>query len=308
MAVVSALASAAALSAGSFATLVGGPAVPLLPLGHANHVPHPGPPHRPPPPPPSTTTTTTTLPPTTTTTTIASSGPSDPSGQAPPSATAYPGYTQALVDDFNGSSLNQTTWNGFYQAPTHVDGPWLASHGSVAGGMITMSEYQDPALNNEWVGTGLCTRSSWTSGMAFVRARADVGARVSVVFGLIGVSTWPPEIDFYEDMPTTNTRQYFTATTHYGPNDSMVVKANSTVDATQWHTYGVAWNSSTITYYVDGTAWATIPNPEPSGTHALDLPQKLFMQIETYDDNLPTSATPKVVNLNVDWVAVYTPA
>jgi beta-glucanase (GH16 family) len=192
-------------------------------------------------------------------------------------------------------------------------GPFLSDHGSVAGGMITMSDYVDAAANGassgtNRAGTGLSTRTGWTSGMAFVRARADAGAGITMCIGLIGLNTWPPEIDFYEDFPTTNSRQSLTATTHYGAANDMIWKTNTSVDATQWHTYGVEWNSSTITYLVDGVAWASIPNPSPTGANGFDQPMKLFMQIETDDDTSPSSITPALVNMNVDWAAVYTPS
>jgi beta-glucanase (GH16 family) len=130
--------------------------------------------------------------------------------------------------------------------------------------------------------------------------------------GLIGLNTWPPEIDFYEDWPSTNTRQSFTDSIVWGPpatwEADVIRETNTSVDATQWHTYGVEWNSTTITLLVDGVAWATIPNPDASGANGLSQPMKLFMQIETNDAGaVVTSATPPVVNMNVDWAAVYTP-
>ena len=257
------------------------------------------------------TTTTTTVAPTTTTTTVPTAP--DPSGQSPPAADAYPGFTQALADDFLGTSLNQTTWNGFYQDINQQFGPWLSSHGSVAGSEITMSDYVDAAADGassgtNRAGTGLSTRTGWTSGMAFVRARADAGAGVTMCIGLIGLNNWPPEIDFYEDFPTTNSRHWFRASTLYGENNSMIWNTNTSVDATQWHTYGVEWNSSTITDLVDGVAWASNPNPSPTGANGFDQPMKLFMQIETGNHTNPSSITPAVVNMQVDWAVVYTPS
>ena len=150
--------------------------------------------------------------------------------------------------------------------------------------------------------------------MAFVRARADGGAGVTMCIGLIGLDTWPPEIDFYEDWPSTNTRQSFTNSIIWGPaatwEADVTRKTNTSVDATQWHTYGVEWNSTTITLLVDGVVWETIPNPDsnPADPNSLVQPMKLFMQIETKDAGaVVTSATPPVVNMNVDWAAVYTP-
>ncbi len=257
------------------------------------------------------TTTTTTQPPTTTTTAApTTTTTTQPPTTGLPGPNAYPGFTQVLADDFNGTSLNQTTWNGFY---TDLSQNWLGSHGTVADGMITMSEYRDSANSGAYTGTGLSTRTGWTSGMAFVRARADAGAGVTMCIGMIGLDTWPPEIDFYEDWPSTNTRQSFTDSIVWGApatwESTVIREVNTSVDATQWHTYGVKWNPTTITLLVDGVAWATIPNPSPTGANGFDEPMKLFMQIETGDVGAePTSITPAVVNMNVDWATVYTPS
>jgi beta-glucanase (GH16 family) len=240
-----------------------------------------------------------------------------PSGLAMPSSTTYPGYRQVLADDFTGTSLNQTTWNGFYQDLDQQFGPFLSSHGTVSSGMVTMSDYVDSAADSassgtDRAGTGMETRTSWASGIALVRARADGGTGVTMCIGLIGTSTWPPELDFYEDgLQSDNLRQRFTATSHYGSSNNQVSSTNTSVDATQWHTYGVEWNSSKISYLVDGTVWYSITNPDPSGSNSFGVAQSLFMQIETLDwgsNNVPVnSSTPAKVNMDVDWATVYTP-
>jgi len=58
------------------------------------------------------------------------------------------------------------------------------------------------------------------------------------------------------------------------------------------------------------TAWhGNDPEPLATGAHGFDEPMKLFMQIETGDVGAePTSITPAVVNMNVDWAVVYTPS
>jgi beta-glucanase (GH16 family) len=178
-----------------------------------------------------------------------------------------------------------------------------------------MSEYQDSANGGAYTGTGMSTRTGWTSGMAFVRARADAGVGVTMCIGMIGLDNWPPELDFYEDgKGTGNTRQLFQATAIYGAAENMEWNVDSAVDATQWHVYGVEWNATTISFLVDGVVWYSIANPDSSSSdpNSLVQPMKLFMSIETLDwgvNNVPVdSSTPAVVNMNVDWAVVYTPS
>jgi beta-glucanase (GH16 family) len=237
-----------------------------------------------------------------------------------PGPNAYPGFTQVLADDFLGTSLNETTWNGFYQDINQQFGPFLSSHGSVANSIATLSNYVDAAADGaksgtNRAGTGLSTRVGYTSGIALVRARCDGGTGVTMCLGMIGLDNWPPELDLYEDgKGLNNTRLLFQASTHWGADNEQEYETNSSTDATQWHTYGVEWNASTISYLVDGVVWYTKPNPDtnPSDPNSLVQPMKLFMQIETLDwgsNNVPVNAsTPAVVNMQVDWATVYTPA
>ena len=121
----------------------------------------------------SPTTTTTTLPPPTTTTTIpptttTTSPPqndsfpvgvvdgSEPSGMAPPLASALPGYYQSYVADFAGSTV-PGGWDVFTGKPGGDPGAqWGAAHVTVSDGLLQLNAYQDPAYGNEWVAGAVC--------------------------------------------------------------------------------------------------------------------------------------------------------
>jgi len=71
---------------------------------------------------------------------------------------------------------------------------------------------------------------------------------------------------------------------------------------TQWHTWGVVWTPSSITYTVDGTVWATVTN----SADIPDTPMYLSLQSQTWcasDWACPTSPQ----SMQVDWVAEYSP-
>lgn len=230
--------------------------------------------------------------------------PINPSGVAMPGANAYPPYTPVVMDDFLGNSLSGL-WTGFYNDPGGQFGPWLPTHGSVAGSICQLSMYQDPAIGGSpWTGTGTQTGAVVSnSGMVQVMARMDGGKGVSCVLGMFGQSIWPPEIDFYEDSPGNNTRTQLFSSVIYNPGPTQNQYHLTTgFDATQWTQWGLEWTPTTITQYLNGVAWNSAPNPNPIGANGFNQPMFLFMQIETNDGSNPDGTTPAVVNMDIDWV------
>lgn len=96
----------------------------------------------------------------------------EPSGLAPPSATAMAGYSQTYVNDFTGTSL-PSGWDTFSGNPGGDPGEqWAASHVVVSGGLIQLNTWQDSAYGGEWVAGGICQcGQSQTYGAYFVRSR-----------------------------------------------------------------------------------------------------------------------------------------
>jgi beta-glucanase (GH16 family) len=93
-----------------------------------------------------------------------------------------------------------------------------------------------------------------------VRAELPSGKGFWPAFWLLPAdNTWPPELDVFEQLGGTPDRIYHTL------HSSLTVGAGyvSTVPTatTAYHTYGVDWEPTTITWYVDGTAVATAATP-----------------------------------------------
>ena len=254
-------------------------------------------------------TTTTTQPPTTTTTTPAPTpntayptgtpDGTEPSGMAPPSASALSGYSQGYVTDFSGTTLPDG-WYTYTGTPGGDAGAqWGSAHVTVSGGLLSLSTYQDPAYNNEWVAGGLCQCGhTQTYGAYFVRSRVTGPGPtgVELLWPTVG---WPPEIDFNETGGGTGST---TATDIWGPasgKSQNQIRLN--VDMTQWHTWGVIWTPTSITYTVDGRVWGTMV----TGTVSVpNVPMTLDLQQQTWCSSgwaCPTSQQ----SMQVDWVAEY---
>ncbi len=257
---------------------------------------------------PATTTTepsTTTTDPATTTTDPSTPFPigtldsSEPSGYAPPAANALSGYGQTYVTDFTGSTL-PAQWDAYSGQPGGDPGALFApTHLTVSGGLLDINTFQDSADNNEWVtgGTCLCNAAVQTYGAYFVRSRMT-GPGPTGVELLWPTGSWPPEVDFNETYGTTTGTS---ATLHYSASN-LQIQDGLTIDMTQWHTWGVIWTPTSITYTVDGTVWGTVTNTAaiPSGSMYLSLQSQTWCS-----SNWACPTSPQ--SMQVDWVAAYSP-
>jgi hypothetical protein len=221
----------------------------------------------------------------------------------PPGANALAGYTQTYVTDFPGTSL-PAGWYTYSGTPGGDPGArWASSHDVVGGGMLQLETYQDPAYNNQWVSGGLkMSGISQIHGAYFVRSRA-VGTGPGpddVALLWPANNSWPPEVDFNETLGSDTSS---TATLHYGSTNNMDYRTAS-IDMTQWHTWGVIWTSTSITYTVDGVVWGStaVASEIPNTPMTLDLQQQTMCGAGV---NWGCPTTPQ--SMDVNWVTEYAP-
>jgi len=225
---------------------------------------------------------------------------SEPSGFAPPGADALAGYTENYVTDFPGTSL-PSGWTEYSGVPGGDPGAEFdPAHDVVSGGLLELNAYQDPAYGNEWVtgGVGQFAQTQ-TYGAYFVRSRVTGAGPAAVELLWPANGSWPPEIDFNE---TTGVDDATTATVHWSAaNDQDERTLN--IDMTQWHTWGVIWTPTSITYTVDGQVWGSV-------SEASEIPN-IAMWIAIQEQTWCASgwacpSTPE--SMDVDWVAEYAPS
>ena len=221
----------------------------------------------------------------------------EPSGEAPPSATALPGYRQSYVNDFSGTAL-PAGWSAFNGAPGGDPGSlWASSHVVVGNGLLQLNTWQDLAHNNQWVSGGVSQNGvANTYGAYFVRSKLTGSGptQVELLWPTVG---WPPEIDFNE---TRGGDTSSVATLHFTSANS---QEHSTVniDMTQWHTWGVLWTPTSVTYTVDGQVWGVVNTTSevPDQPMTLDITQQTWCS-----SGFACPTTPE--STDVDWVAEYT--
>ena len=251
---------------------------------------------------PSGATPTTPTTPASTTTTTAPSAAADsaePSGEGPPGAMA--GYTQSYVNDFTGTTL-PAGWGAYSGKPGGDPGSqWGAAHVVVSNGMLQLETYQDSAYGGEWVTGGVSQYGeSQTYGAYYVRSRVTGPGPTNVELLWPVAPVWPPEIDFNE---TGGATIGTSATVHWGPGNNQEQHSDETVNMTQWHTWGVIWTPTSITYTVDGVVFGTVnvPSEIPNQAMTLDLQQQTWCSSGFACPTSPQS-------MDIDWVAEYAPS
>jgi beta-glucanase (GH16 family) len=110
-------------------------------------------------------------------------------------------------------------------------------------------------------------------------------------------NVWPPEIDFNETGGTTSSTS---ATVHF-TNATDQDQRSQNIDLTQWHTWGVIWTPTSITYTVDGSVWGSVTTASeiPNQAMTLDLSQQTWCGSGWACPTVPQS-------MQIDWVAEYT--
>jgi beta-glucanase (GH16 family) len=216
------------------------------------------------------------------------------------------GWHQVFADDFTDATLNTTNWGAYEGQPGgDAAGWWAPSHVVVNDGMLTLKGYRDPAAKaGVFVTGGIGMRGSHaqTYGKYLVRMRVDKGANVSAIALLWPeADAWPPEIDFNEgwDSNRTQTNAWF----HCGSNGNDTCRIHSSLtgyDFSQWHTFGVEWTVGGLAYTIDNITWATVTD-----SRTPSIPMVLDLQTQALKLG---SSIPSEVDMQVDWVVVYTSA
>jgi beta-glucanase (GH16 family) len=264
--------------------------------------------------PTATTPASTTQPSTPGTATGAQNGP-DPSGQNPPATLS--GFTLQYVQEFDGDSIpaGWDTYSGVPGGESAQVAQWVPSMCTFSGGeahfmasgidSCGLQDYSTPQEYGAW----------------FARVKGDdepSGMSFSDIFLLWPADNqWPPEIDIYEDSGQsrsgTQASVHNTAGSLCGSSPTAQCLATYEQsngpsggvpnDGTGWHTYGVEWTPSGVTWLIDGRVIFTAPASEvksPAQQPALPM----YMDLQS--QNLQGAGTPSGrETMTVDWAEQF---
>jgi beta-glucanase (GH16 family) len=150
---------------------------------------------------------------------------------------------------------------------------------------------------------------SQTYGYFEVRAELPAGAGLWPAFWMLPASiNYTSELDVFEQLGSSPSTIY--ATVHgatngvWGANSQAFQVANT---STGFHTYGVDWEPTTTTYYVDGVAIGSAPTPS-----SMNDPMFMIINLAVGGNGswpgAPTSSTILPASLKIDYVHAYATA
>lgn len=241
-----------------------------------------------------------------------------PRGWLPGDRWAPHGWKQVFSDDFstgNGKAtksgaLPDGKWWGYYAGTRIVNstnGVYDSSKVvSVSGGMMHFRLFSSHGVAYAAVESPILPPQRY--GRYTVRYRYEPGYNVA---GYKSVwMLWPNsnrwgqgEIDFNE-YGNQGHRTFTWAAMHYACGNDWGCPQDygqRNVDPTRWHTGTVMWTPGYVRVYTDGHLMATSHTQVPSA------PMHLLLQTEASDYG-PQAAPNARMNIDVDWVTVYTRA
>ena len=239
----------------------------------------------------------------------------DPSGQNP--ATTLSGFSLKYTQEFTGGAA-PANWNLYTGVPggeTSQEAQWIPGMCTFGGGEAHFMASGIDSCGMKYQG-GAQEYGAW-----FTRLKAadePAGELFSDIFLLWPANDqWPPEIDVYEDMGNrsrtvatlfdtvgnlcgspANYQCLLNHTQGNGENDGV---ANTD---TEWHTYGVEWTPSGVSWLIDGRVIFTAPASQAKpGAAQPALPMQLALQSQ----NLPGSpgSASHSETMTVDWVEQF---
>lgn len=210
-------------------------------------------------------------------------------------------------------SVDGRTLAGNGEKELYVDPTFKGTSGSSLGlnpfsinnGVLTITEAPMPATdkaaayNFNYTSGVLTTRESFAQTYGYFEAKMQVPAGQGTwpAFWLVRQDgTWPPELDVlegYGDNVATETIHTQQTGTHTQDGSANYVPNADT----SFHTYGVLWTPTTVTWYIDGAAIKQVATPA-------DMHSPMYMIVNnavtpgTTDPNLTSQ-------LKVDYVRAY---
>lgn len=205
--------------------------------------------------------------------------------------------------------LDDTRWisrNGEQQYYVDADDTALPQPFTISGGELTLNASeltpsQQALAAGQPYGSGLLTTElSFGLGAGYVEIRADVPDEqglLSAFWLLPADGDWTSEIDVFEILGSDPTKLHTNVWNNGTGNQQTITTSDL---STGYHTYGLKWDDTTISWLLDGVVVRTTPN-----TVTEDMYLALSLMVGTTWTGDPDQTTDFTDGLKVDYLRVY---
>ncbi len=240
-------------------------------------------------------------------------------------------WTLVWSDEFNGPTLDLTKWRTSYhdgsrtnndELEWYVDSP---VYHTISNGVLSLMATKTVTSGSRCNGTTCPYTSAMieSDGMFYqmygyfeASMQLPKGQGLWPAFWLLPYpDTWPPEIDIMENLGNDTKTVYLSNhwTSNYpgvsnsGDQGGSVTTPYTGADySTAFHTFGVAWTPSSITWYIDGVQRCQVTKEVPIAGYGVNgMYPVLNLAVGGSWPGAPNATTVFPAYLKVDYVRVY---
>jgi beta-glucanase (GH16 family) len=228
------------------------------------------------------------------------------------------GWSLVWSDEFDSSAINTTNWTydtggggwGNSELENYTNRP---ENASAANGALMIMAKKESYGGNSYTSARLKSQNlrAFTYGRIEARIKLPAAQGLWPAFWMLGSSItqvgWPKcgEIDIMEHI---NSVPLVYGTMHWDNNGHVSYGGNISCDVTQYHTYTLEWNSSSITWFLDGSQYwqGNIAN-NINSTDEFHAPFFIILNLAIGGSwpGSPDGTTPFPDTMFVDYVRVY---
>ena len=233
----------------------------------------------------------------------------------PPALADPPGdqsqWIMTFNDEFNGTSLDLSKWATTYPGGYRTNNDELewyvddADQHVVSNGTLKLIAKRESVSGHQYTSGMITSYPSFNQTYGYWEGRMKLPKGRGLwpaIWTLPKSNAWPPEIDIMENLGHQPTVVYLTY--HWGTSSNHQQSSSSYSGpdfSGGFHTFGIDWNSSGITWYVDGVQRKKVTSS------ITNSPMYILLNLAVGGSwpGSPDSSTVFPAQLEVDYVRVY---
>ena len=251
---------------------------------------------------------------------------SNPNLDGPTSPTSYEGYTLLWAEEFDGTALDESSWN--YEIGTGVNGwgnnelqYYRRENTQVTEGLLVITAREESFAGRNYTSSRLTTQDKFAFryGRVDIRAALPRGKGLWPALWMLGSSFptvgWPAsgEIDIMEMVGGSGGEDTVYGTAHWDNNGATAQYGGSTklpdgqtLDS-GFHVFSLTWDENQLNWYVDDILYHTMDIDDSPGLAAFREEFFLIVNVAVGGDwpGPPNANTEFPQHMLVDYIRVF---